>query len=243
MAREARALRRASGRSKGKAKDPPKKKSKKRGTRSADATARREQQGQAKRLASALERAEAERSSSSEADESRGQGSSSAGAPRRVLTYTQAEAKAKAKAESRKRPIRRVQAETEEQPVERIKWKKERKRHRRRSHNPRITLKSVEREAAPIRLRSAARPVQKARKRSAELKELLEAAKKDWDTADYRGRRKIQEVLKPRLPRGSIAETLRKQAGLAEACSSCGESSSTGHWCGAGCSGGFRGQS
>ena len=94
-----------------------------------------------------------------------------------------------------------------------------------------------------IRLRSAARPVQKARKRSAELKELLEAAKKDWDTADYRGRREIQEVLKPKLPRGSIAETLRKQAGLAEACSSCGESSSTGHWCGAGCSGGFRGQS
>ena len=140
-----------------------------------------------------------------------------------VLTYTQAEAKAKAKAESRKRPIRRVQAETEEQPVEKIKWKKERKRRRRRSHNPRITLKSVEREAAPIRLRSAARPVQKARKRSAELKELLEAAKKDWDTADYRGRREIQEVLKPKLPRGSIAETLRKQAGLAEACSSCDE--------------------
>ena len=107
--------------------------------------------------------------------------------------------------------------------MEKIKWKKERKRRRRRSHNPRITLKSVEREAAPIRLRSAARPVQKARKRSAELKELLEAAKKDWDTADYRRRRKIQEVLKPRLPRGSIAETLRKQAGLAEACSSCDE--------------------
>ena len=51
----------------------------------------------------------------------------------------------------------------------------------------------------------------------------MEAAKKDWDTADYRGRREIQEVLKPKLPRGSIAETLRKQAGLAEACSSCDE--------------------
>ena len=119
-----------------------------------------------------------------------------------VLTYTQAEAQAKAKAKSRKRPIRRVQAEPEEQPEERIKWKKERRRRRRRSHKSGISLKSVEREAAPIRLRSAARPVQKARKRC---------------------RRKIQEVLKPRLPRGSIAETLRRQAGLAEACSSCDE--------------------
>ena len=68
------------------------------------------------------------------------------------MTYTSAEAKAKAKGKGGE-PIRLVEAKPKAQPVERIKWKKERKRRIRRSHNPRVTLKSVAREAEPIRLR------------------------------------------------------------------------------------------
>ena len=86
-----------------------------------------------------------------------------------VLTYTSAEAKAKAKGKGGE-PIRLVEAKPKAQPVERIKWKKERKRRIRRSHNPRVTLKSVAREAEPIRLRSVPPPVQGARKRASELK-------------------------------------------------------------------------
>ena len=63
--------------------------------------------------------------------------------------------------------------------------------------------------------------MQKARKRSEDLKQLLEAAKKDRKTSNYRGRCEIQEILRKKLPRGSIAESIKWQAGLEEACSSC----------------------
>ena len=190
---------------------PPVKKKNKRGIRSRDAQDRRIQSGQAKRLARA----------------SQGQGASSAEAPRQVvLTYTAAEAKAKAKAAASRRPIRLVEAKQQAQPEERIKWKKERRRRRRRSHDPRIVLKSVAREeppTEPVRLRSVGRPVQKARKRAADIKVLLAAAKKDWDKCNFEGRVKIQGLLRKHLPRGSISESLKKKAGLAEACSSCDE--------------------
>ena len=95
-----------------------------------------------------------------------------------------------------------------------------------RSHDPRIVLKSVAREEPPpepLRLRSVGRPVQKARKRAADIKELLVAAKKDWDRCDFEGRVRMQGLLRKHLPRGSISESLKKKAGLAEACSSCDE--------------------
>ena len=190
---------------------PPVKKKNKRGIRSRDAQDRRIQSGQAKRLARA----------------SQGQGASSAEAPRQVvLTYTAAEAKAKAKAAASRRPVRLVEAKQQAQPEERIRWKKERKRRRRRSHDPRIVLKSVAREEPPaeaVRLKSVSRPVQKARKRAADIKGLLAAAKKDWDKCNFEGRVKIQGLLRKHLPRGSISESLKQKAGLAEACSSCDE--------------------
>ena len=137
-----------------------------------------------------------------------------------VLTYTSAEAKAKAKGKGGE-PIRLVEAKPKAQPVERIKWKKERKRRIRRSHNPRVTLKSVAREAEPIRLRSVPPPVQGARKRASELKEALEVGTKNWHRADFRQRLLIQKAVRHRLPRGSVGESIKQKAGLDEACSSC----------------------
>ena len=87
-------------------------------------------------------------------------------------------------------------------------------------------LKSVAREeppTEPVRLRSVGRPVQKARKRAVDIKELLAAAKKDWDKCNFEARVNIQGLLRKHLPRGSISESLKKKAGLAEACSSCDE--------------------
>ena len=139
-----------------------------------------------------------------------------------VLTYTSAEAKAKAKGKGSE-PIRLVEAKPKAQSVERIKWKKERKRRIRRSHNPRVTLKSVAREAEPIRLRSVPPPVQGARKRASELKEALEIGTKNWHRADFRQRLLIQKVVRHRLPRGSVGESIKQKAGLDEACSSCDE--------------------
>ena len=216
------------GKGKGKPKDPPAKKKNKRGTRSAKATAKRIERGQAKRLASAQERAEEEESTDS-AGEPEGQGSSSAAGPARrvVFTYTAAEAKAKAKAvataSSKSRAKGSSRAVSVEGPTDRPKYKKERKRRRRRSACPRVTLKSVEREPRPLRLRSVAPAVRKARERADELKVALGTAKQQWAKGRFRDRVAIQEGIRTHLPKGSVGESIRRKAGLAEACSSCDE--------------------
>ena len=93
--------------------------------------------GQAHRLASALDRAEEEEAGTPEA-----QGSVEARGRRVVVTYTAQEAVEKKAAQT---------PATEPQ-----KGKKLRKRRRRRSHNPRVVLKSVPAER-PIRLQSVQR--------------------------------------------------------------------------------------
>ena len=203
---------------KGKGKPPAKKKNK-RGTRSKAATERRINKGQAHRLASALDRAEEEEAGTPEA-----QGSAEARGRRVVVTYTAQEAAEKKAAQT---------PATEPQ-----KGKKLRKRRRRRSHNPRVVLKSVPAER-PIRLKSVqrsavtlksvTRPKRKAPKklegqaleRAADLARSLRAATEQWQQANFRKRVEIKQGLKSKLPRGSLATSFLQRAGLDEACSSC----------------------
>ena len=117
------------------------------------------------------------------------------------------------------------------------KGKKLRKRRKRRSHNPRVVLKSVPPER-PIRLQSvqrsavrlkSVRPKRKAPKklegqaleRAADLARSLRAATEQWQQASFRQRVEIKQGLKSKLPRGSLATSFLQRAGLDEACSSC----------------------
>ena len=167
------------GKGKGK---PPAKKKNKRGTRSKAATERRINKGQAHRLASALDRAEEEEAGTPEV-----QGSAEARGRRVVVTYTAQEAVEKKAAQT---------PATEPQ-----KGKKLRKRRRRRSHNPRVVLKSVPAERpirlqsvqrSAVRLKSVTRPKRKAPKklegqaleRAADLARSLRTATEQWQQAN-----------------------------------------------------------
>ena len=88
----------------------------------------------------------------------------------------------------RRIPVERGRSETRERKEGKKKWKKERKRRVRRSHNPRVVLKSVAREPGRLRLRSVPRNVQQARKRAGELKEKLKGAKEAWGKPSFRHR-------------------------------------------------------
>ena len=195
---------------------PPAKKKNKRGTRSKAATERRINQGQAKRLASALDRAEEEEAGTPEA-----QGSAEARGRRVVATYTAREAAEKKAAQP---------PATEPEKL--------RKRRRRRTNNPRVVLRSVPAER-PIRLKSVqrsavtlksvTRPKRKAPRklegqaleRAADLARSLQAATEQWQQANFRKRVEIKQGLKSKLPRGSLATSFLQRAGLDEACSSC----------------------
>ena len=151
----------------GQAKAPAKKKNK-RGTRSKAATERRINKGQAHRLASALDRAEAE-----EAGTPGAQGSAEARGRRVVVTYTAQEAVEKRAAQT---------PATEPQ-----KGKKLHKRRKRRSHNPRVVLKSVPAkrlirlqsvQRSAVRLKSVTRPKRKAPNKLEG--QALERAAREW---------------------------------------------------------------
>ena len=75
----------------------------------------------------------------------------------------------------------------------------------------------------PLRLRSVPRDAQRARTRAAELKEKLAEAKALWKKSRFGDRVKLQALIGKKLPRGSVGESLRRKAGIAEACSSCDE--------------------
>ena len=204
------------GKGKGK---PSAKKKNKRGTRSKAATERRINQGQAKRLASALDRAEEEEVGTPDS-----QGSAEARGRRVVVTYTAQEAAEKKAAQP--------------PATEPEKGKKLRKRRRRRTNNPRVVLRSVPAER-PIRLKSVqrsavtlksvTRPKRKAPRKlegqaleqAADLARSLQAATEQWQQANFRKRVEIKQGLKSKLPRGSLATSFLQRAGLDEACSSC----------------------